>query len=349
MLTSVKIGSGVTSISRSAFENCASLEFNKFDNGLYLGNETNKYLVLFKPRTQGVKNITINFECKIIIGGAFNGCTSLKSMSLPFIGTSLYGTKNTNFGYIFGGDNKYVPSNLKTLTITGGDIASDAFYGCTSLTSITIDDGVTSIGVNAFSNCTSLTSITIGNGVMSIGSSAFSGCRKLVEVINNNSLDIKKGSPDNGGIAYHARSVKKGGESDIKNQGDYQFITVDGINYLINYVGTDTEITLPVNYNGQKYVINDYAFYNCSKLTSVTIGDGVTSIGSWAFYYCTSLTNITIPKSVTSIGEYVFCRCSSLETINYKGSKEQWDSISKDLNWDYSTGNYTINYNYVEQ
>ena len=55
-------------------------------------------------------------------------------------------------------------------------IGSSAFYGCTSLTSITIPNSVKSIGANAFSNCSSLRSITIPNSVTSIGSSAFYGC-----------------------------------------------------------------------------------------------------------------------------------------------------------------------------
>ena len=50
----------------------------------------------------------------------------------------------------------------------------------------------------------------------------------------------------------------------------------------------------------------DYAFYNCTGLTSVTIGNSVTSIWDYAFYNCTGLTSITIPDGVTSIGEYAF-------------------------------------------
>ena len=61
--------------------------------------------------------------------------------------------------------------------------------------------------------------------------------------------------------------------------------------------------------------IGDFAFKDCSGLTSITISDSVTSIGDGAFYGCSGLTSITIPDSVTSIGYSAFCNCSSLTSI----------------------------------
>ncbi|WP_394901913.1 leucine-rich repeat domain-containing protein, partial [Bacteroides xylanisolvens] len=77
-------------------------------------------------------------------------------------------------------------SSLTSITIPDGvtSIGSYAFSGCSSLTSITITDGVTNIGSYAFSGCSSLTSITIPDGVTSIGSYAFSGCSKLTSIIS---------------------------------------------------------------------------------------------------------------------------------------------------------------------
>jgi hypothetical protein len=62
-------------------------------------------------------------------------------------------------------------------------IGDGAFYDCTSVTSITIPNGVTNIGASMFSQCTSLTSVTIPNSVTSIGSGAFSGCNSLTSVL----------------------------------------------------------------------------------------------------------------------------------------------------------------------
>lgn len=109
---------------------------------------------------------------------------------------------------------------------------------------------------------------------------------------------------------------------------------VDGIYYNIN--GSDAtvtsgdygyagDITIPetVTYNGMTYSVTGIgymAFYNCSSLTSVTIGNSVTSIGDNAFSKCTGLTNIIIPNSVTKIYGEAFSDCSGLTSITMPNS-----------------------------
>ena len=74
--------------------------------------------------------------------------------------------------------------------------------------------------------------------------------------------------------------------------------------------------------------LNKGAFSDCSGLTSVTIPDGVTSIGNGVFSGCSGLTSITIPDSVTSIGSYAFYNCIWLTRIFYNGTAEQWGEIN---------------------
>ena len=112
------------------------------------------------------------------------------------------------------------------------------------------------------------------------------------------------------GICYNITS-----ETDLTVEVTYKGNDYDS--YSNEY---SSSITLPatVTYNGVTYSvtsIRDFAFYDCSSLTAITIPEGVTSIGYAAFYDCSSLTAITIPESVTSIQYCAFLGCSSLTTI----------------------------------
>lgn len=207
-----------------------------------------------------------------------------------------------------------IPSTLGGYPVTS--IGDNAFIDHIGLTSVTIPDSVKSIGRNSFYNCNNLTSITIGNSVTSIGDYAFWDCLRLAEVINKSSLDIVKGSSNNGHIARKSIEVHDG-NSKIVNKGGYLFYTYADINYLLGYLNSDTKLMLPENYNGQNYEINQHAFQYCTNITSVDIPNGVTVIGGWAFDDCTGLTSVTIPHSVTSIGDYAFYNCTALEKIQF--------------------------------
>jgi len=82
------------------------------------------------------------------------------------------------------------------------------------------------------------------------------------------------------------------------------------------YCTSLTSVTIPNNVTS----IGSYAFYHCTNLTSVTIGSGVTSIGNWTFEYCTSLISVNIPSSVTSIGQYGFYSCTNLTQMRFEGN-----------------------------
>ena len=211
---------------------------------------------------------------------------------------------------ILGCKNSTIPSDGSVTSI-----GNSAFYGCVGLTSITIPDRVTGIGEGAFSDCRGLTSVTIGNGVANIGDGAFNDCDKLVEIVNNSNLDIVKGSEEYGCVALYALNVQKGGTTEIVNKDGYLFYTSDNVNYLLGYVGNDTELTLLNNYNGQNYQIYKYAFYKCHRLSRIIISNKVTCIGDYAFEDCCNLTSITIGNGVTSIGDGAFYECSGLASI----------------------------------
>ena len=201
-----------------------------------------------------------------------------------------------------------IPATIEGKTVTS--IGYMAFAGCTSLTSITIPDGVTSIDRAAFWDCASLTSIKIPDSVTSIGGRAFRECKNLT------SITIPDSVTSIGRSAFIGCTSLTTIEVSARN-ADYTI--VNGV--LFNKEKTVLH-TYPAGKTGDKYnipervtYIEESAFYGCTSLTSITIPDSVTSIGDETFYGCTSLTSITIPDSVTSIGSAAFKECTSLASI----------------------------------
>ena len=94
--------------------------------------------------------------------------------------------------------------------------------------------------------------------------------------------------------------------------GDYIYILMeDGTAAIINYIGAASELEVPGEIEGHPVAyIADGAFYQCDSLTSITLPDGVTSIGNFAFDSCGSLTSAVIPDGVTSIGKDAFDDCA---------------------------------------
>ena len=189
-------------------------------------------------------------------------------------------------------------SSLTSIVIQNSvtSIGDWAFGGCSSLTSITIPNSVTSIGIGTFSICSSLTSITIPNSVTSIGDWAFLGCFSLTSITIPNSLT----------------SIGSG---------------------TFSICSSLTSVSIPNSVTSIGWV----AFRDCSSLKSVTIPNSVTSIGDEAFHNCSLLNSITIPNGVTSIGDWAFHGCKSLKKINYAGTEAQWNNITKGNNWSDNT------------
>ena len=208
-LTSITIPDCVTSIGEGAFRGCESLTSITVDKNNPIYHSEGNCLIETESKTLivGCQNsvipdsvtsidayafnrctrltsIIIPDSVTSISPGAFRGCESLTSITIPFVG--VVDVSSNCLGCFFDTTSKSnlkVPASLKSVVVTGGEtIGSDAFRGCTSLTSVTIPDSATAIGDGAFYGCTSLTSITIPKSVTSIGSDAFSGCTSLASI-----------------------------------------------------------------------------------------------------------------------------------------------------------------------
>ena len=235
--------------------------------------------------------------------------------------------KATITNYTGSGGKVTIPSTLGGKPVCC--IGRYAFYGCSSVTSVTIPDSVTNIGDQAFSGCTGLTSVTIPSSVTSIGYRAFYGCTGLT------SVTIPKSVTSIGDAAFTCCTglTSMTIPSGVISVGSYAFESCTGL-ISVSIPDSVTEI-------------GSSAFYECSKLTKINVAsdnsaycsvdgvlfnkdktvlfafpggrsgdysipDSVTTIYTGAFYGCTGLTYVTIPNSVTGIDNRAFDGCSNL-------------------------------------
>ena len=208
-----------------------------------------------------------NYEYSVTsIGyGAFSGCTSLTSVTIPYSVTSI---GDEAFSYCSGLTSITIPDSVTS-------IGNSAFWYCSSLTSVTIPNSVTRIGGSAFSRCTSLTSVAIPNNVTSIGIRAFYGCSGLTSVVIPNSVTSIEEYTffrcDSLTSVTIGNSVTSIGKSAFYECFDLASLTIGD---SVTSIGND-------------------AFWGCTGLTSVTIPNSVRSIGNYAFSSCNHLASIS--------------------------------------------------------
>lgn len=221
------------------------------------------------------------------------------------------------------------------------EIKDGAFYCCRGLSSISIPDGVTSIGYSAFMFCSGLTSIHIPKSVTSIKSDAFSYCDGVTSItvdLQNPVYDSREGCNAIVETATNAlytgckntvipKSITKIGSSAFCGCTGLTYITIpDGVTSIGFYAFRGCNGLTSINIPSSVTLISEYAFMFCEGLVSVNISEGVESIENNTFWGCSALKSVKIPASVSNIETEAFGRCTSLASIVVHPDNAIYDS-----------------------
>lgn len=330
----VVIEDGVTSISSYAFYECTALESVTLPSSL----ENIGYYAFY--HCTALESITLPAGLQSIEGYAFKGCTALESVTLPE-GLTVIG--NEMFTDCTGLKEVLIPKDMTWQTgniLSAGDLttyeeaATGVFRNCTSLTSVTIEEGVTVIPEAAFYGCAALTEIHLPKSVTTVGQRAFYGCAALEKAYLDNyflCVQIKdKAFPETTQLIFATEG--EGSQTEVARWyvGAYDETDARAVLYVNGTLvisGTGVVSSEPWQSEYSDCILRvevqegitslPYeAFYSCNQLREVTLGPDVERIESRAFAYCTALTTVTGLENVEYIDYYAFRGCTALTEIS---------------------------------
>ena len=291
-----------------------NLQYNAYQGGLYLGDETNPYRILMEVTASNIDEFSLHPQVQTIGYRAFAYREDLTQITLP-----------------------------ETLCI----ICDNAFY-YTGLTRLDLPDSLLGIGAMAFMACTQLTEITVGKGLMITLEDAFGETYQLERFV----VDPENSyfcSDDRGVLFNKDKTLLV--QAPAKLSGSYevpqgvQQIGNDGFSSCSEL----TAVTLP---EGLVSIGND-GFSGCNALTAVTLPDSVRSLGDRAFMDCHRLTTLTIGKGLETVGFWLTGYCYRLEAFvvdpenRHFSSGSRGELLSKDQTLLYQvplalSGSYTV-------
>lgn len=340
-LTEITVPNSAEYIGNSAFGGCSSLESvtlpfvgtKVYGNGgfgaIFDGNTqlpaTLKTVTVtgtcwipkdaFKGCT-GLTNVVLSEKVQEIEMGAFSGCSSLESITLPFVGVGeerSAGMYSTLFGCIFGTASYegstamvqyyddsdyytvtfYVPTSLKNVTVLGGELGHGAFSGCTTVENVEFVNITGMSGTRHFTNCTAI-KLNESEGATYIGNS------------ENDYLILLS----------------------ISNKDITGFTVPDSTRMIVDGVFKDCvnlkKVVLPENLLG----IGGNAFSGCTALSEINLPVSLQNIGSNAFFGCESLTSVVIPEGVSAIEQQTFFGCKNLTSVQFSGTIDYIGSLA---------------------
>ncbi len=363
-LTSINIPESVVSIGERALPTSLGNTTSE-NNGVYVGTQENPYLMLVDTETTDFTSFTINSNCKIIGMNAFKGCTALTTITIP---ASVITIDYSAFGY---GSNyaercRSLESVIFETNSQLKDIASSAFNGCSSLTTIVLPQSVERIGGFVFQSCTSLqyntsnsglylgteseayfaliatdgtsfTTFTVDPSCQVIANQAFSNVTATEIVIP---ASVKNIHDLAFGIARASISAVNVNESNQNYASEGGVLFNKDKTALLYYpehkADTSYQVPSSVEYINAVTFRNSQGFPN---LTSITIPGNVRVVSDMAFYMMRStLSEIIIQEGVMYVGQDAFGDGNITGTISIPNSLIYIGNSAFSLNG-YTNGN----------
>ncbi len=306
----------------SAFEDCKGITTVNFGGDVVIIPE-----YLFWGCT-GLTEITIPENVQQIGGAAFIDCKAINKITINAIKCIRMSSGNNRPAFVG------APITTVEFGLLATTIPDYAFYGCKTLTSITIPENITAIGGAAFQNCPNLTTVIFnarnctvahtilgdnitpafnnaaitrvefGPMVTNIPNYIFWGCKGITDIVFSENIETIGQSAFYGCASLNnivvPESVTSIGGRAFANCNSLNTITFNAIN-CVNMVTMENNVPMP-------------AFENKS-LSAINFGNRVEVIPDYAFSNCTNLKTFTIPSSVRHIGYKAFYGCKSLQTI----------------------------------
>ncbi len=307
-MKTLDLPSSITSIGEAAFAGC-NITVTEYENGRYIGNDSNKYVCLVGVIDPTVPTFTVANGTKVIYSELFQYNKALTAISIP-----------------------------QDLT----DLGTATFEGCTNLTDITIPASLLSVKDSTFKDCAGITSIALPEGLTSIGEKAFWGCSELqdltlpqstVSIGNDAFANIPYGDSDENGWYFgnetnpylFLRAVQKNVTS---------FSVPEGTVFIgEGAFGPCSKTISSITFSSTVKHIRSDVLKGCDNLYSLHLPEGLLTIGDHAFMRNENLETVDIPASVVEIGKYVFEGCSGLKTLLYQGTVQEWEAIKKHTDW----------------
>jgi len=333
-LKRITIPAGVTAILDDTFYKCTSLETVVIPNTvLGIGYEAFYGCISLKtvyiPQSVGVINSSafrdVNPSLTIICEPGSAAETFAKNRGFAYEYATTEAQEMMNYAYLVNPDGTLTVTGyhgrnteLAIPAVIGGRnvtaIGPAAFVGAPELRTVTLPDTVTAIGEYAFLGCKSLETLLIPAGVSEMGDAIAAYCPALT-------LQVMEDSP------AHQYALANAMQHEVCQppEPDYSdFVTQtndDGSLTITDYTGKETAIVVPAVISGQPVTaISAMAFASAPELVSVTLPEGLVTIGDFCFLGSRTLETLVIPASVQQIGSGVGMYCPLLTCVVVEGS-----------------------------